>query len=154
MKLSELKEQIKQLHSLQEVSDEQLANAKEYDAVLGDIADKQKEITSETKVSKSQFEAFLREEILETLNEQEEDEISDDVDVPVEDEEEVDAETFDFDKPSFEPTGEQDIDAITDELVNLARKAKGMNQLELANQILNSAKYSSKTQFKDVETAI
>ena len=66
-------------------------------------------------------------------------------------EEEIDAEEFNFDEPGFESTGAEDIDEITDGLVELARKAKEMNQIELANQILNSAKFSAKTQFKDVE---
>jgi hypothetical protein len=152
MKLSELKEQIKKLHSLQEETVEDVNALTDAYKELQTAKDDAGVATNEGKVTKSQFEAFLREEILETLNEQEEDEISDDV--SIEDEEKVDAETFDFDKPSFEPTGAQDIDAITDELVVLARKAKEMNQLELANQILNSAKYSSKTQFKDVEAAV
>ena len=137
MKIFELKKQIKELHSLQE----------ETEVVVNDVEDVKtiaKEVPN-VKITVKEFKNFLKEEILETLNEQEE--ISDD-------NEEIDAETFDFDKPSFEPTGEQDIDDITDELVKLARKAKGMNQLELANQILNSAKYSSKTQFKDVEKEV
>jgi len=46
---------------------------------------------------------------------------------------------------------EGDIDAITDELVKLAKDAKEAGQTELANQILNSAKFSAKTEFKKVE---
>ena len=71
-----------------------------------------------------------------------------------EQDEEIDVEDFDFNEPGFETTGEQDIDDITDSLVDLARKAKNAGQIELANQILNSAKFSSKTQFKDVEKEV
>ena len=38
-----------------------------------------------------------------------------------------------------------------DDLVDLARKAKNAGQIELANQILNSAKFAKKTEFKKVE---
>lgn len=149
MKLSELKKQIKELHLQQEASDEDITKQKEFNAEL----EKTKELVSNMEgktITKKQFEAFLREEILAEINEQEE--FSDDVDIEPseENEKEIDAETFDFDQPDLGPTGEQDIDAITDGLVDLARKAKEMGQLELANQILNSAKFSSKTQFKDV----
>ena len=41
--------------------------------------------------------------------------------------------------------------AITDALVKLAKDAKEAGQTELANQILNSAKFSAKTEFKKVE---
>ena len=142
MKLSELKNKIKEIHLQQEASDEDIAKQKEFNAEL----EKTKELVSNMEgktITKKQFEAFLREEILETLNEQEEFE-----------DEELDAEKFDFDQPTLEPTGEQDIDEITDSLVDLARKAKNAGQIELANQILNSAKFSSKTQFKDVEKEV
>jgi len=106
----------------------------------GKAAEVAKEIP-DAKIKLSEFKNFLREEILQGLAEQE-DETSPS---------EIDAEEFDFDKPEFEPTGTDDIDDITDGLVELAKKAKDINQIELANQILNSAKFSSKTQFKDVE---
>jgi len=108
-----------------------------------DSAEKAAEIAKEipdAKIKLSEFKKFIREEILQEIAEQEEDELGD-----------VDAEEFNFDDPGFEPTGAEDIDEITDGLVELARKAKDMNQIELANQILNSAKFSAKTQFKDVE---
>ena len=107
MKLSELKKQIKELHSLQEETEVVVNNVEDVEKIA-------KKVPNAT-ITVKEFKNFLKEEILETLNEQEE--ISDD-------NEEIDAETFDFDKPSFEPTGEQDIDDVTDELVKLARKAK------------------------------
>jgi hypothetical protein len=106
----------------------------------GKAAEVAKEIP-DAKIKLSEFKNFLREEILQGLAEQEDETSSS----------EIDAEEFDFDKPEFEPTGTDDIDDITDGLVELAKKAKDINQIELANQILNSAKFSSKTQFKDVE---
>jgi spore germination protein YaaH len=146
MKLSELKKQIKELYLQQEASDEEIAKQKEYNAEL----EKTKELVSqmeENKVTQSQFKKFLRQEILAEIAEQEGEDIETDISEP-------DAETFDFDQPDFESTGEQDIDDITDSLVDLARKAKEAGQVELANQILNSAKFSSKTQFKDVEKEV
>tara|TARA_B100001093_G_scaffold326177_1_gene311158 strand:+ start:652 stop:1098 length:447 start_codon:yes stop_codon:yes gene_type:complete len=148
MKLSELKEQIKELY-LQEENNS-VEDIKAQAQATRDLTDATKEL-NKVRVTMSEFKSYLRQEILAEITEQE-DEMSDDV--PVGDEGEIDAETFDFDKPSFEPTGEQDIDDVTDELVKLAKKAKGIGQLELANQILNSAKYSSKVQFKDVEKEV
>ena len=104
-----------------------------------DSAEKAAEVAKEVpdaKIKLSEFKSFVREEILKGIQEQEE---------------ELDAEEFNFDEPGFEPTGTADIDDITDGLVELAKKAKEMNQIELANQILNSAKFAAKTQFKDVE---
>lgn len=146
MKLSELKKQIKELYLQQEASDEEITKQKEYNAEL----EKTKELVSqmkENKVTQSQFKEFLRQEILAEIAEQEDEDVETDTPEP-------DAETFDFDQPDLETTGEQDIDEITDGLVELARKAKDMGQIELANQILNSAKFSSKTQFKDVEKEV
>ena len=97
--------------------------------------------TNEGKIKKSEFKEYLRNEILREMNEAEEE----DVEVTAE----PDAETFNFDEPSFGDTA--DIDAITDELVKLAKQAKDAGQVELANQILNSAKFSAKTEFKKVE---
>ena len=145
MKLSELKEQIKQLH-LQEATEEKIKLQKELNKEL----EKTKELTStmESKVTKSQFEAFLREEILETFNEQEEDapeeenvELGD-----LEGEEEI-ASTIE------EPAQDKalELDDIGDTLVQLARRAKDVEERELANQILNSAKFAKKTEFKKVE---
>ena len=43
------------------------------------------------------------------------------------------------------------LDDIGDTLVTLARKAKDVDERELANQILNSAKFAKKTEFKKIE---
>jgi len=138
MKKSEFKKYLKtEILKMSEATAEDVKNQKEYNAEL----EKTKELENsmnENKITKSAFKEYLKQEILREINEQEEDL-------------EIDAEEFDFDEPGFNPTGEQDIDDITDSLVDLARKAKEVGQVELANQILNSAKFSSKTQFKDVE---
>jgi phage-related minor tail protein len=141
MKLSELKEQIKQLH-LQEATKEEVELQKELNKEL----EKTKELSStmENKVTKSQFEAFLREEILETLNEQEEDENVELGDL--EGEEEI---TSTIEEPAQDKALE--LDDIGDTLVKLARRAKDVDERELANQILNSAKFAKKTEFKKVE---
>jgi len=143
MKKSEFKEYLKtEILKMNEATKEEVDMQKELNAEL----EKTKELTSqmEGKIKKSEFKEYLRNEILAEIAEQEEEEVD------VEAEEEVDAETFDFDEPSF--GGEEgDIDAITDELVKLAKDAKEAGQTELANQILNSAKFSAKTEFKKVE---
>ena len=143
MKKSEFKEYLKtEILKMNEATAEEVDMQKELNAEL----EKTKELTSqmEGKVKKSEFKEYLRNEILAEIAEQEEEEVD------VEAEEEIDAETFDFDEPSF---GEEegDIDAITDALVKLAKDAKEAGQTELANQILNSAKFSAKTEFKKVE---
>ena len=72
----------------------------------------------------------------------EEEEEIEDIEVDVTDDVEVE------DEVSFEPTpDEATLDGMTDELVAIARRAKEAGFVELANQILNSAKFSSKTQF-------
>ena len=148
MKKSEFKEYLKtEIFKMNEASKEEIDNQKELNAEL----EKTKELQSSMKegiVKKSEFKEYLRNEILREINEAEEEE--------VETEEEVatDGEEFDIeDEASFElePTGEGDIDAITDSLVKLAKDAKEAGQVELANQILNSAKFSAKTEFKKVE---
>jgi len=143
MKKSEFKEYLKtEILQMSEATKEEVDTQKELNAEL----EKTKELTStmEGKMKKSEFKEYLKNEILAEIAEQEEEEVD------VEAEEEIDAETFDFDEPSF---GEEegDIDAITDALVKLAKDAKEAGQTELANQILNSAKFSAKTEFKKVE---
>ena len=144
MKKSEFKEYLKtEILKMNEATAEEVDMQKELNAEL----EKTKKLTTdmkEGKMKKSEFKEYLRNEILAEIAEQEEEEVD------VEAEEEVDAETFDFDEPSF---GEEegDIDAITDALVKLAKDAKEAGQTELANQILNSAKFSAKTEFKKVE---
>ena len=44
-----------------------------------------------------------------------------------------------------------DISGLSDELVDLAKKAKDAGAIELANQILNSAKFANKTKIKSAE---
>jgi len=96
----------------------------------------------EGKMKKSEFKEYLKNEILAEMNEQEEDiELGD-----LEGEKEIEA--------IIDP-GESDkalaLDDIGDQLVQLARKAKDVDERELANQILNSAKFAKKTEFKKIE---
>jgi len=136
MKKSEFKEYLKtEILNMTEASAEDVRNQKEYNTELEKTKELEDSI-NENKITKSAFKEYLKTEILKEMQEQEE---------------ELDAEEFNFDEPGFESTGTADIDDITDGLVELAKKAKEMNQIELANQILNSAKFAAKTQFKDVE---
>ena len=91
----------------------------------------------EGKMKKSEFKEYLRQEILAEINEQEDDLELDGGDIELGDlegEEEIEA--------TIDP-GESDkalaLDDIGDQLVTLARKAKDVDERELANQILNSA---------------
>ena len=97
----------------------------------------------EGRMKKSDFKEYLKQEILAEINEQEEDEIElGDLDG----EEEI---------TTLVDPGESDkalaLDDIGDTLVTLARKAKDVDERELANQILNSAKFAKKTEFKKIE---
>lgn len=142
MKLSELKKQIKELHSLQE--ENTIINVPSEEGAVK-AAKNAPEGTTINVVTKEQFEAFLREEILETLNENEEEEVSDDVNIPVE-------------EPTEEPIEEpietnmesdaEKLDLIGDELVKIAKIAKQTGQMELANQILNQARFAGKLEAK------
>jgi len=138
MKKSEFKEYLKtEILKMNEATKEEVDIQKELNAEL----EKTKELTStmEGKVKKSEFKEYLKNEILAEITEQEEE---------IETEEEFDIE--DETSFEFEPTGETPIDDITDGLVDLAKKAKDAGQTELANQILNSAKFSAKTEFKKI----
>ena len=137
MKLSELKQHIKELYLQEEDS-------------VQDIEAKTKatqELTAATqdlnKVTKSQFKEYLRNEILAEIAEAEEEnvELGD-----LDGEEEIEAT---IDEPVVDKALE--LDDIGDTLVRLARKAKDVDERELANQILNSAKFAKKTEFKKVE---
>jgi len=147
MKKSEFKEYLKtEILKMNEATKEEVDMQKELNAEL----EKTKELTSqmEGKVKKSEFKEYLRNEILAEIAEQEEEEVD------AEEEVATDGEELDIEDEAsfeFEPTGEGDIDVITDELVKLAKDAKDAGQTELANQILNSAKFSAKTEFKKVE---
>ena len=150
MKKSEFKEYLKtEILRMQEATAEDVKNQQAYNAEL----EKTKELEdslSEYKVTKSEFKEYLRNEILREINEQEEDDLElDGGDVELGDlegEEEIEA--------TIDP-GESDkalaLDDIGDTLVTLARKAKDVDERELANQILNSAKFAKKTEFKKIE---
>ena len=150
MKKSEFKEYLKtEILKMQEASDADIAKQKELNAEL----EKTKELKSdvnENKVTKAEFKEYLRQEILREINEQEEDDLElDGGDIELGDlegEEEIEA--------TVDP-GESDkaleLDDIGDQLVTLARKAKDVDERELANQILNSAKFAKKTEFKKIE---
>ena len=145
MKKSEFKEYLKtEILKMNEASAEDVQNQKEYNAEL----EKTKELMSnmmEGKMKKSEFKEYLKNEILREMNEQEE-EIEDvDVDVDLG----GDEEGFDG---SFEMEEEgATIEDLSDELVDLAKKAKDAGAIELANQILNSAKFANKTKIKSAE---
>jgi len=147
MKKSEFKEYLKtEILKMNEATKEEVDMQKELNAEL----EKTKELTSqmEGKVKKSEFKEYLRNEILAEIAEQEEEEVD------AEEEVATDGEELDIEDEAsfeFEPTGEGDIDVITDELVKLAKDAKTLGQIELANQILNSAKFSAKTEFNKIE---
>jgi len=148
MKKSEFKEYLKtEILKMNEATAEEVDMQKELNAEL----EKTKELTAsmkEGKMKKSEFKEYLRNEILAEIAEQEEEEVD------AEEEVTTDTEEFDIEDEAsfeFEPTGEGDLDAITDSLVKLAKDAKEAGQVELANQILNSAKFSAKTEFKKVE---
>lgn len=133
MKLSELKQHIKELYLQEEDS-------------VQDIEAKTKatqELTAATqdlnKVTKSQFKEYLRNEILAEIAEQEDEEVSDDIEV------EADPVT-----PELTLDKRGVLDDIGDELVLLAKKAKETGEEELANQILNSAKFTEKKEFQAV----
>ena len=142
MKKSEFKEYLKtEILKMQEVSDADIEKQKEYNVEL----EKTKKLqgVEETKVSKTKFKEYLRQEILAEIAEQEEEdiELGD-----LEGEEEIAAS---IEEPAQDKALE--LDDIGDTLVQLARRAKDVDERELANQILNSAKFAKKTEFKKVE---
>ena len=99
----------------------------------------------EGKMKKSEFKEYLKNEILREIDEQEEEMEDIGVGVDLEGEEEG------FDG-SFEMEEEgATIEDLSDELVDLAKKAKNAGAIELANQILNSAKFANKTKIKSAE---
>jgi len=145
MKKSEFKEYLKtEILKMNEAEIEVDSVDKAAD-VADEIPDAKIKLTGENTVKLSEFKKFLRQEILSEISEAEEEDVEVDAEVTAE----PDAETFNFDEPSF--GNEIDLDSITDELVKLAKQAKDAGQIELANQILNSAKFSAKTEFKKVE---
>jgi hypothetical protein len=151
MKKSELKEYLKnEILRMNEASQEDVDLQKDLNAEL----EKTKELTAdmkENKVTKTEFKEYLRNEILREINEQEED--IEDIDVDIEPTETPDME----DTGGLDDLGGTDSDEvgqISDDLVDLARKAKNAGQIELANQILNSAKFANKTKLKDIEKEV
>jgi len=146
MKKSEFKEYLKtEILKMQEASDADIAKQKELNAEL----EKTKELKADTmegKVKKSEFKEYLKNEILREISEQEEEDIDVDLD--------VDADTDLGDDLGGELEIEDpgtDISGLSDELVDLAKKAKDAGAIELANQILNSAKFANKTKIKSAE---
>ena len=145
MKKSEFKEYLKtEILKMNEASAEDVQNQKEYNAEL----EKTKELMSnmtEGKIKKSEFKEYLKNEILREIDEQEEE--MEDIDVGVD----LGGEEESFDG-SFEMEEEgAAIEDLSDELVDLAKKAKNAGAIELANQILNSAKFANKTKIKSAE---
>ena len=140
MKKSEFKEYLKtEILKMSEASQAEIDMQKELNAEL----EKTKELQSsmmEGKVKKSEFKEYLKNEILREISEQEEEDI--DIDLGGD-------EGFDG---NFEMEEEgADISNLSDELVDLAKKAKDAGAIELANQILNSAKFANKIKIKSAE---
>jgi len=144
MKRSELKEYLKtEILKMNEVSQDKIDQQAEFNAELEKTQKLQKGMKMEGTVKKSQFKEYLRNEILAEIAEAEEEnvELGD-----LDGEEEIEAT---IDEPVVDKALE--LDDIGDTLVRLARKAKDVDERELANQILNSAKFAKKTEFKKVE---
>ena len=98
-------------------------------------------------MKKSEFKEYLKNEILREINEADEEVI--DVEATETDDIEVDVDNEMV--PGGMPDKSIDLDQIGDDLVVLAKKAKDLNELELSNQILNSAKFAKRTEFADIE---
>jgi hypothetical protein len=161
MKKSEFKEYLKtEILQMSEASKEDIDIQQDLNKEL-EIT-KKLTSTMEGKMKKSEFKEYLKTEILAEFNgnidpgtepksflkkkpdyvQLEEEEEIEDIEVDVTDDVEVEDEVV------VEPTpDEATLDGMTDELVAIARRAKEAGFVELANQILNSAKFSSKTQF-------
>ena len=148
MKKSEFKEYLKtEILKMSEASQAEIDRQKELNAEL----EKTKELQAsmmEGKVKKSEFKEYLKNEILREINEQEEE----DIDVNLD----VDAGTDLGSDKEFDGSFEMEeegaaIEDLSDELVDLAKKAKNAGAIELANQILNSAKFANKTKIKSAE---
>ena len=139
MKLSELKKQIKELYLQEENNSVEDIEAKT--KATQDLTAATQELN---KVTMKEFKNYLRQEILAEITEQEEDESVELGDL--EGEEEI---ATTIEEPAQDKALE--LDDIGDTLVKLARRAKDTDERELANQILNSAKFAKKTEFKKVE---
>lgn len=132
MKLSELKEQIKELYLQEENS---VKDIEAQTKATQDLTAATKELN---KVTMSEFKNYLRNEILAEIAEEDE-EVSDNI--------EVETDPI-IPEPTLDKRGI--LDDIGDELVLLAKKAKEAGEEELANQILNSAKFTEKKEFQAV----
>ena len=134
MKLSKLKEQIKELY-LQEETEITVNTAE-------DAAEVGKKLPN-AKITVKEFKNYLRNEILTEIAEQDEEENVELGDLDGEEE---------VEPISPEPTLDKrdTLDDIGDQLVSLAKKAKATGEEELANQILNSAKFTEKKEFQAV----
>ena len=144
MKRSELKEYLKtEILKMNEVSQDKIDQQAEFNDELEKTQKLQKGMKMEGKVKKSQFKEYLRNEILAEITEQDEEnvELGD-----LDGEEEIEAT---IDEPVVDKA--LTLDDIGDTLIKLARQAKDVDERELANQILNSAKFAKKTEFKKVE---
>ena len=175
MKKSEFKEYLKtEILNMREATDEEIKKQQELNKEL----EKTKELTAdmeesvqEYKVTKSEFKEYLKQEILAEISNIDPgtepkgflrkkpyaaqlEEAPDDIELDGEDIELGDLEGEDDINAVVDP-GESDkalaLDDIGDTLVQLARKAKDVDERELANQILNSAKFAKKTEFKKIE---
>ena len=148
MKKSEFKEYLRtEILKMNEATDEEINKQKELNKEL----EKTKELTStmEGKITKSEFKEYLRNEILREMNEQEGD---DELEGDLEDIGDVDVTNqVDFDIDPEEESDADELDTLSDDLVDLAKKAKDAGAIELANQILNSAKFANKTKIKSAE---
>ena len=158
MKKSEFKEYLKtEILRMQEADQEDIKAQQDLNKEL-DLTKKAKDelgdALSETKVKKSEFKEYLRQEILREIELAEApDDDGEDIELDGEDVELGDLEGKDIN--AFVDPGESSkalaLDDIGDTLVQLARKAKDVDERELANQILNSAKFAKKTEFKKIE---
>ena len=150
MKKSEFKEYLKtEILKMNEATKEEVDMQKELNTEL----EKTKELTASMKegvVKKSEFKEYLRNEILREINEQEEEDIN--VDLEGEDDLGSDLDMGEDTLGGLEGEDSSDeLSGLSDELVDLAKKAKDAGAIELANQILNSAKFANKTKIKSAE---
>ena len=116
---------------------------KDMDKLHSDGEIKVDDHTIKFDMKEGRFKEYLKNEILAEMNEQEEDEIE------VEDfggGEEIESA---IEEPQQDKALE--LDDIGDTLIQLARRAKDADERDLATQILNSAKFAKKTEFKKVE---
>ena len=156
MKKSEFKEYLKtEILKMNEAEIEVDSVDKAAD-IADKIPDAKIKLTGENTVKLSEFKKFLRQEILaeiagEGLEEAEEKEIDVDLTDP-ENIGDIDVtDQVDFDIDPKETSDADELDTLSDDLVDLAKKAKDAGAIELANQILNSAKFANKTKIKSAE---